>query len=236
MYEHLFGSQGIRPAQGRETPRCTRSRSNGQSCKARAISRTWILDVDDRPAPQSCAAHLTAEERDVLEAGRARSQKAYDDAHRSPPACHEWPPPVPGQTVAQWQAGRCAICGVPGGSVVDHCHRTGLFRGFLCTGCNTREGLRCELIFRLYRERPPAVILGQTHQYVGYGYSFDNGAEPQQWVRDELGPVPDDPAAAAEYLAAAARLADPRVGWDYGFTLGLDDEADHEEERDLWPC
>jgi hypothetical protein len=108
-----------------------------------------------------------------------------------------------------WQADRCAICGELGGDVEDHCHRSGLFRGWLCHSCNIREGLWDTTTFRLYRERPPAVILGYTYQYDGYGCS--DGAEPEQWVVDALGPRPPDhsPEAAA-YLAAAATLDKPR--------------------------
>lgn len=111
-----------------------------------------------------------------------------------------------------WQAGRCAICGYPGAEVEDHCHRTGLFRGYLCRGCNTQEGVSGADPFRLYRERPPAVIVGYSYQYSGYGCS--DGAEPYDWVVEALGPVPPDHTReAAEYLAAAAKLEKPRMGF-----------------------
>lgn len=46
----------------------------------------------------------------------------------------------------RWQGGRCAICGKPQSKstkklAIDHCHRTGVVRGLLCTGCNTGIGM-----------------------------------------------------------------------------------------------
>ena len=41
-----------------------------------------------------------------------------------------------------WQDGRCALCGFRDGPLVeDHCHMTGLVRGYLCRSCNTTEGV-----------------------------------------------------------------------------------------------
>lgn len=49
----------------------------------------------------------------------------------------------------------------------DHDHRTGLVRGYLCTGCNTREGLYGGAgLYVKYQQRPPAVILGVSIRYV----------------------------------------------------------------------
>lgn len=42
------------------------------------------------------------------------------------------------------QEGRCAICRREPGRrrlSLDHCHKTGVFRGLLCTPCNTALGL-----------------------------------------------------------------------------------------------
>jgi len=68
-----------------------------------------------------------------------------------------------------WQQGRCAICGRPDPYLVDdHDHATGLTRGYLCTSCNTREGMTkgdTEGPFARYRDRPPVVILGIRIRY-----------------------------------------------------------------------
>jgi Recombination endonuclease VII len=70
--------------------------------------------------------------------------------------------------LADWQAGRCAVCGRVRDLVLDHDHATGLVRGWLCNSCNTTEGTNQEpgTIFSLYRERYPAAILGLTIRYL----------------------------------------------------------------------
>jgi hypothetical protein len=68
-----------------------------------------------------------------------------------------------------WQAGRCAICGATGRRMVcDHDHETGLVRGWLCSSCNTREGVAIGIpgtVMASYRERHPTAILGLTIRY-----------------------------------------------------------------------
>lgn len=60
------------------------------------------------------------------------------------------PADLPHDDLYGWQDGRCAMCG-RGCSldsrsgrhvqlVEDHCHMTGLVRGFLCRSCNSQEG------------------------------------------------------------------------------------------------
>ena len=90
------------------------------------------------------------------------------------PSCHVWrvpagevPPHLSAtQALRRWQAGACAMCSaLPERLLVDHCHRTGLVRGLLCTSCNTAEGLQSAPSFVAYRERPPAVMLGVDEMY-----------------------------------------------------------------------
>jgi hypothetical protein len=39
------------------------------------------------------------------------------------------------------QGGVCAICRTRDANVVDHCHESGLFRGLLCSQCNSMLGM-----------------------------------------------------------------------------------------------
>lgn len=72
-----------------------------------------------------------------------------------------------GDALRDWHAGRCAICGTSPheGTVEDHDHITGLVRGRLCRGCNTSEGMSHTGRLAMYRQRPPAVILGIRLRY-----------------------------------------------------------------------
>ncbi|MEW2068619.1 endonuclease domain-containing protein [Streptomyces sp. NPDC007346] len=90
------------------------------------------------------------------------------------PSCHAWkipagevPPHLSAtQALRRWQAGACAMCSArPTRLLVDHCHRSGLIRGLLCTSCNTAEGLQDAPSFVAYRSRPPTVLLGMEEQY-----------------------------------------------------------------------
>jgi len=69
--------------------------------------------------------------------------------------------------VRNWQDGRCAICGHRDYLVEDHDHATGMTRGYLCRGCNIREGIyrRGTHLFGRYRERHPTKILGLQIRY-----------------------------------------------------------------------
>lgn len=99
------------------------------------------------------------------------------------PSCHVWRVPegdVPPylsatQALRRWQDGACAMCSaLPNRLLVDHCHRSGLIRGLLCTSCNTAEGLQDAPSFAAYRSRPPAVLLGMEEQY---GSAWDGFAQ-----------------------------------------------------------
>jgi Recombination endonuclease VII. len=67
-----------------------------------------------------------------------------------------------------WQDGRCALCGRRRDLVQDHDHATGLVRGWLCVGCNTKEGIYHQQRrgpYARYRERHPTRILGLRIRY-----------------------------------------------------------------------
>lgn len=70
-----------------------------------------------------------------------------------------------------WQNGMCAMCGRDGDKLVlDHCHETGLARGFLCSPCNIKESKSFEVIeWDIYRKFPPAVLLGLKFYYNDFG-------------------------------------------------------------------
>jgi len=118
--------------------------------------------------------HIAADERKLA---RKRDQ--------AEPACWSWPAPAAGtgsgtgtlspgtdglEFLANWQDGRCAICGSsPKALVTDHDHLTGLVRGLLCQSCNTAEGYAGECskgMIASYRRRHPAMILGLAVPYV----------------------------------------------------------------------
>lgn len=110
---------------------------------------------------------------DTLE-GRPTFREAELLDRQGMPSCHAWRVPegeapehlTATQVLRRWQAGACAMCSAsPERILVDHCHRTGLIRGLLCTSCNTAEGLTSSPAFAAYRERPPTVMLGIEEQY-----------------------------------------------------------------------
>ncbi|MDA1384348.1 MULTISPECIES: endonuclease domain-containing protein [Glycomyces] len=88
------------------------------------------------------------------------------------PACWEWPGQSLGnlepdsyeafKTIATWQDGRCAVCGVYADLVLDHNHGNGLVRGWICRSCNSREGSPHDNseVMKNFRTRNPASILG----------------------------------------------------------------------------
>lgn len=92
--------------------------------------------------------------------------------------------------IEDWQAGRCAVCGYGRGRLeADHCHNTGLFRGFLCHSCNVQEAHAGagRPVFSRYRRRHPAAILGLSIHWA----------------------APEPPAASAEELLRHMAATDP---------------------------
>ncbi|MCQ9132839.1 endonuclease domain-containing protein [Streptomyces hilarionis] len=138
--------------------------------------------LDGVPA---CLRHLSPEERAVVDELLKEARRLVNRwLPHLVPACWFWPLPIgldrSGNTedlLFAWQQARCAICSHPGrrgrgtGSdllVLDHDHRNGLARGFLCHKCNKREGLQRpgeDGRYGNYRSRPPAVLLGLSTPY-----------------------------------------------------------------------
>lgn len=177
-------------------PRCGRPTATGTICRARRMKEPhWPRVCVEYAAyvPPSCAAHATSGERSehdrvcALTAERAeRNRLAYIGSH--PVECHGWPVTdehrersraaaecadpeesrrLAMRLLAEWQADRCAICGAET-DCLDHDHRTGMIRGYLCQGCNTAEGMghaEPESVFTRYRDRNPANILGIHLRY-----------------------------------------------------------------------
>lgn len=110
-----------------------------------------------------------------------------------------WPLPEGVADLDEWQAGRCAWCGYDLDALVrDHCHMTGLVRGLLCSGCNTREGTTAGSAWDSWRSGDnPAWALKHFEIYVNH-----------------LGSTPYSSRSALHYYSPAERQA-----W---FTLAVD--------------
>lgn len=94
------------------------------------------------------------------------------------PACWRWPVHVKAdvsmddyalhELVTEWQGDRCAVCALRmRDPKLDHDHVSGLVRGWLCRGCNLKEGHGGGLLFDRYREQHPTSMLGIQMQYFG---------------------------------------------------------------------
>lgn len=130
------------------------------------------------------------------------------------PACWYWPAPETctfkdddsaEQFLHYWHRGSCAACDGGGDLVLDHDHKTGLVRGYLCRSCNSREPhAESGSVLGRYRERNPASILGIK---VRYWSPWSGYAEPVQE------PTPEERRAAEERMRAAVdRLSFPMPG------------------------
>lgn len=175
---------------------CGRTMKKGGACTRPRL----VTGFDTPQARQwfSCYNHQTVEERDAYLALRRAEEAEFEETVTADPVCWSWPstapePEIPegvsaavarrlhdmqasspearaGVQLEQWHDGRCAICGGRSSLVEDHDHQTGLVRGLLCRGCNTREGSsywasRTDTIYAKYRKRPPTAILGMVIRY-----------------------------------------------------------------------
>lgn len=164
-----------------QTEPCGRLTNKGTPCgqTRNAQSVGFAGEVFLSPA---CGTHLTDEERQQRQAIVDR-QEADSLARRlaATPACWDWAlDDAVGEAASSedetdawnafvdWHDYRCAICGGRNPTnprVIDHDHSTGLIRGMLCRGCNVREGQSGDPIFRRYRQRNSATMIGYRAEY-----------------------------------------------------------------------
>lgn len=147
----------------------------------------------------SLAMQAATDPRERARLGRELDRLANEYHQCAPVACWSWPVttehqqragearacPDPAQAyqlawtlLTDWQAGRCGICGGNSDRFLDHSHKTGLVRGWLCQSCNLSEGFDGSPDGRAarYRTKNPASILGIEMRY----YSpFTGWAEPE---------------------------------------------------------
>lgn len=185
----------------REIPRCGRPKANGQPCMRRQRPCSEHATPEEKQATLEWAVAEVAR-RDEVErewlAATTAERPTFMEAEalqwRGIPACHQWevppgPPPPhlePVDILRCWQADECAICSASRGRLlVDHCHRSGLIRGLLCTSCNTAEGLSGAAVYAAYRLRPPAVMLGVEAQYGSPWDGFGNLLSSDRRSEDE---------------------------------------------------
>lgn len=164
-----------------EIPRCGRPKANGQPCLRRGGPCGEHRTAEEARASLGWA-QQEVKRRDAVDRewlgtttqGRPTFTEAELLDRQGIPSCHTWQVPdgeVPHhlsatEALRRWQASVCAMCSAsPDRLLVDHCHRTGLVRGLLCSSCNTAEGLGGAPAFAAYRERPPAAMLGVEEQY-----------------------------------------------------------------------
>lgn len=111
-------------------------------------------------------------------------------------AWKSWRRPSEGEVIDlfDWQDDRCAWCGYSNGDrrlVRDHCHFTGLVRGYLCSGCNSQEGWADDSVWGAWRSGDnPAHALGHWEIY-----------------RNHMGVTPISPQGALNYYSHHERLA-----------------------------
>lgn len=148
---------------------CTRLTKAGGPC---GRNRVFWQGVTALPDPQACRGHLTNAELTALEGHRQAVDAARQQHLNGDPACWSWSTSTSlagedGELLLAWHGDRCALCGLPADLVEDHDHGTGLVRGYLCRGCNTREGhYGAAGLYVKYRQHPPAAILGLAVRYI----------------------------------------------------------------------
>jgi hypothetical protein len=127
------------------------------------------------------------------------------------PLCCNWSTPAmidddPSDQLADFHSGRCGICGSLRASKLDHDHRSGLVRGWLCRSCNLKEGHADEPadVFARWRAVPSAAMLGVLIPYRS-GFAGTAGFDETKWFG---------------FLHLPDHAPDPH-GWPYAVTCSV---------------
>jgi len=83
---------------------------------------------EKKPLPPRVA-ELAVEQQRAMTAAKMREWKAKNEGYAY---CADYPPKP--------TDGRCQNCGAEARLVLDHCHETGEFRGWICDPCNVGIG------------------------------------------------------------------------------------------------
>lgn len=234
---------------------CTRLTGKGAPCSRPALGESladglWLAML------RSCSGHLTVEEKAQRAANEAAYQQRSWEVRQRDPACWSWDVPTDpyapsaercelfamsggldpvmddGTALGEWQDDRCGICGKGRGSLLDHDHRTGLSRGWLCRRCNGGEGFADDPtdVFARWRARPAAAVLGVSFRYSGRGPAqVDNHEE---WIDHRYLPVgaPPDRTETREWDGAMRAVDAARdLSWQDSPADGLTGAAEGED-------
>jgi hypothetical protein len=117
------------------------------------LGRTWAKTDRSLPVWKRYSSTLRAQ-RDAK-----RRKRALRGGYKPPPAEKDCPPkPLDG---------RCECCERPTKRFnLDHCHETGVFRGWVCCGCNMGSGL-CDSIERMEKR---IAFLKRAHSVFPQGW------------------------------------------------------------------
>ena len=154
---------------------CGRPTNQGTPCTKGRLH--WWAGLFAVEYADGCKWHVSPRSREAYEAAQQANEAAWLASMCADPICWGWSVPRDWTTLYEWQGGRCATCGRRDDLVVDHDHITGLVRGYLCKGCNVREGTykagwaqhhgyrESDTLFGKYRELHPTKMLGVNFWY-----------------------------------------------------------------------
>lgn len=115
---------------GRKTKTCNGQRKCNICCETKAVSEFYFNKKKLRP--NACCKKC--------DCSRKRKYN-YSSQRRSKLKSKYGITDIDFELMLEKQNGTCAICSCAAAKVVDHCHRTGVVRGLLCSPCNLMLGL-----------------------------------------------------------------------------------------------